>query len=416
MTMIAQEPAALRPALGRFQQVALIVGSVATLLAVAGAFLGAAQFFHSYIFAYFFWFALSLGGLLVLMINHLTQGVWGLMLRRLLEAAALNLILMAILFLPIAIETLTGTHYLFPWTNPEVVAHDEVVALKTPYLNVPFFLARAVIYFVLFIGMAYLLRQWSLEEDAKGFSENLRGRFQRLSGPGIVVLVLAWTLAATDWGMSLEPEWFSSMYPVTYIASMLILTFGGGIIALAALKARNLLPFGIPTDRLHDLGKFLFAFVAVWAYVNFSEYLIIWSGNVPELTPWHGHRSAGGWEILGIAMIFGHFLLPFMLLLSRFAKRRIANLTAIAVYMFVIEIVWYFWKIMPAFHPDGFHIHWLDLVTLIAIGGLWLGTFAWHLQRAPLLAPNDYRVPLLRRQEAGGHGHGHHGKAAVEHH
>jgi hypothetical protein len=115
-------------------------------------------------------------------------------------------------------------------------------------------------------------------------------------------------------------------------------------------------------------------------------------------------------------MIFGHFLLPFMLLLSRFAKRRIANLTAIAVYMFVIEIVWYFWKIMPAFHPDGFHIHWLDLVTLIAIGGLWLGTFAWHLQRAPLLAPNDYRVPLLRRQEAGGHGHGHHGKAAVEHH
>jgi hypothetical protein len=208
MTMIAQEPAALRPALGRFQQVALIVGSVATLLAVAGAFLGAAQFFHSYIFAYFFWFALSLGGLLVLMINHLTQGVWGLMLRRLLEAAAMTLPLMAILFLPIAIETLTGTHYLFPWTNPEVVANDEVVALKTPYLNVPFFLARAVIYFVLFVGMAYLLRQWSLEEDAKGFSDDLRGRFQRLSGPGIVVLVLAWTLAATDWGMSLEPEWF----------------------------------------------------------------------------------------------------------------------------------------------------------------------------------------------------------------
>lgn len=309
-----------------------------------------------------------------------------------------------------------GTHYLFPWTNPEVVANDEVVALKTPYLNVPFFLVRAVIYFALFIGMAYLLRQWSLEEDAKGFSDSLRGRFQRLSGPGIVVLVMAWTFAATDWGMSLEPEWFSSMYPVTYIASMLILTFGGGIIALAALKSRNLLPFGIPVDRLHDLGKFLFAFVAVWAYVNFSEYLIIWSGNVPELTPWHGHRSAGGWEILGITMIFGHFLLPFMLLLSRFAKRRLANLTAIAIYLYIVEIVWYFWKIMPAFHPDGFHIHWLDLVTLIAIGGLWLGVFAWNLQRAPLLAPNDYRLPLLRRQEAGGHGHGHHGKATAEHH
>lgn len=412
--MAVHNPEMLRPALERFQRLALIVGGVAALLAVVGAFLGAAQFFHSYIFAYFFWIAISLGGLLVLMINHLTQGVWGLMLRRLLEATALTLPLMAVLFLPIAAETLTGTHFLFPWTNPEVIAHDEVVALKTPYLNAPFFLIRAVIYFALFIGMAYLLRRWSIEEDQKGASEQLRSRFQRVSGPGIVVLVLGWTLAATDWGMSLEPEWFSSMYPVTFIASMLILTFGGGIIALAVLKSRNLLPFGIPTDRLHDLGKFLFAFVVVWAYVNFSEYLIIWSGNVPELTPWHGHRSAGGWEILGGAMIFGHFLLPFFLLLSRFAKRQLSLITSLAVYMYVIELVWYFWKIMPAFHPDGFHIHWLDFVTLIAIGGLWLGAFAWNLKQHPLLAPNDERLPLLRRQEAGGHGHGHH--ATAEHH
>lgn len=413
--MIATQNDNLRPALQRAQRIALIVGAVALVLTVAGYFVaGAPQFFHSYIFAFFFFMALSLGGLLLLMINHITEGVWGLMLRRSLESAALCIPLMGVLFLPL----LLGMSDLYPWTRPEVIEEEYVVALKTPYLNVPFWLGRAVVFFAIWTLMAYLFDRWAGEQDAKGHSEALRGKFHRLAGPGILVLVLTWTLAATDWGMSLEPLWFSSMYPVTFIASMLILTFAFNIIVLNVMAGRKLLPYKIPVDRLHDLGKFLFAFTVVWSYVNFSEYLIIWSGNIPEETFWFGHRLRGGWEFLATALIFGHFFVPFFLLLSRFTKRNLSVLTSIAIYMVAIELVWYFWKITPAFYPDGFHLSWTDVTALLGIGGLWFGAYSFFLARRPLLPANDPRMDKLRRQQAEGHGHGHghsHGAAEAHH-
>lgn len=411
--MISTQPSELRPALERFQRMALIVGGVFLALTVVGYFVsGAPQFFHSYIFAFFFWMALGLGGLLLLMINHLTEGVWGLMIRRSLESAALTIPVMAALFVPIVV----GMGILYPWMDPHVLEEEYVVALKTPYLNAPFWLGRAVIYFALWIGAALLFDRWAGEQDSAGHSEGLRNRFHRLAGPGILALVLSWTLAATDWGMSLEPAWFSSMYPVTFIASMLILTFAFNIIVLNVLSGRKLLPYNIPADRLHDMGKFLFAFTVVWSYVNFSEYLIIWSGNIPEETFWFGHRTQGGWEILATSLIFGHFFLPFFLLLSRFTKRNIGVLTAIAVYMVVIELVWYFWKVMPAFHPEAFHFSWTDATALFGLGGIWLGAWAFFLKRRPLLPPNDPRMELLRRQQHEGHGHGHGHAAAEAHH
>ncbi|HWQ14339.1 MAG TPA: hypothetical protein VNL77_16185 [Roseiflexaceae bacterium] len=410
--MAINQSDAVRPALERLQRIALIVGGVALALTVLGYFVsGAPQFYHSYIFAFFFWIALSLSGLLLLMINHLTQGVWGLMLRRSLESAALTLPLMALLFLPIVLGLLQGV--LYPWTHAEVQA-EEVVARKLPYLNIPFWLARAAIFFGIWSGAAYLLNRWSDEQERAGHSEGLLARFKNLSGPGIAVLVLTWSLAATDWGMSLEPAWFSSMYPVTFIASMLILGFAFNIIVLNVLVSRDLLPYRIPVDRLHDIGKFLFAFVVLWSYVNFSEYLIIWSGNIPEETFWFGHRTQGGWEYLATAMIFGHFFLPFFLLLSRFAKRNIGYLTGVAIYMVAIELVWYFWKIMPAFYPEGFHLSWTDVTALLGIGGLWLGLWALFLKRRPLLPLNDPLMERLREQQ---HAHGHgHGAAEAAHH
>ncbi len=400
--MIANQSDSLRSALERTQRIALIVGAVALILTAVGYFLSGAQFFHSYIFAYFFWIVLSLSGLLLLMVDHLTEGVWGLMLRRSLEAAAFTLPLMAVLFLPL----LLGLGDLYPWTHAEVLAEDRVVALKAPYLNVPFWLGRAVIYFVLRIGAAYLLNRWSDEEDRAGRSEGLLARFKNLSGPGSVLLVLSWTLAATDWGMSLESTWFSSMYPVTFIASMLIMGIAFNVLVLYFLRTRGLLPYTIPVDRLHDLGKFLFAFIVLWSYVNFSEYLIVWSGNIPEETTWFAHRTQGGWEILATALIFGHFFAPFFMLLGRFTKRNLGVLAAIAAYVVAIEVVWFFWKIIPAFYPEGFHFSWTDVTALVGIGGLWLGVYAFFLKRRPLLPPNDRRMELLRRQQAEGH-HGH---------
>lgn len=408
--MIATQNDNLRPALQRTQRIALIVGAVALALTAVGYFLSGAQFFYSYIFAYFFWIALSVGGLLLLMINHLTEGVWGLMIRRSLESAALTIPIMAVLFLPV----LLGLNVLYPWSRPEVVAEEAVVALKTPYLNVPFWIARAVIFFAIWSGMAYLFDRWAGEQDARGHSEGLRGRFHTLAGPGIVAVILTWTLAATDWGMSLEPAWFSSMYPTTFVASMLILTFAFNILVLNLLAGRKLLPYTIPVDRLHDMGKFLFAFVVLWSYVNFSEYLIIWSGNLPEETFWFGHRTQGGWEFLATALIFGHFFIPFFLLLGRFTKRNLSYLTTIAIYMVLIELVWYFWKIMPAFFPEGFHISWMDITALLGIGGIWLAGYTFFLARRPLLPANDPRMELLRRQQHERHGHAH--GAAEAHH
>jgi hypothetical protein len=412
--MIATQNDNLRSTLLRAQRVALIVGAVALLATAAGYFVsGAGQFFHSYIFAFFFWIALSLGGLFLLMLNHITEGVWGLMLRRSLESAALTIPVMAALFLPL----LLGMTELYPWTRPEVIEEEYVVALKTPYLNVPFWLGRAVLFFAIWTALAFLLNRLSNEQDSRGHSEGLQSRLKNISGPGLVVLVLTWTLAATDWGMSLEPLWFSSMYPVTFLASMLILGFAFNIIVLNLLGSRKLLPYNIPVDRLHDLGKFLFAFTVVWSYVNFSEYLIIWSGNIPEETFWFGHRLQGGWEFLATALIFGHFFIPFFLLLSRFTKRNIGYLTGIAIYMVAIELVWYFWKIQPAFYPDGFHFSWTDVTALLGIGGIWLTAYTGFLVRRPLLPANDPRMEKLRRQQLEGHGHGHsHGHEAAEAH
>jgi hypothetical protein len=407
--MIATQNDNLRPALLGVQRIALIVGVLGLLATAAGYFVsGAGQFFHSYIFAFFFWIALSLGGLFVLMINHITEGVWGLMLRRSLEATTMTIPVMAALFLPM----LLGMRELWPWTRPEVIAEEYVVALKVPYLNIPFWLGRAVVYFAVWIGMAYLLNRWSTEQDSRGHSDGLLARFKNLSGPGIVALVLTWTLAATDWGMSLEPLWFSSMYPVTFLASMLILTFAFNIIVLNLLSTRNLLPYAIPVDRLHDLGKFLFAFMVVWAYVNFSQYLIIWSGNIPEETFWFGHRLRGGWEWLATLLIFGHFFLPFFLLIGRTTKRNISYLTSIAVYVVAIEVVWYFWVLIPAFYSEAIHFSWTDVTALLGIGGMWLTAYTGFLVRRPLLPANDPRMEKLRRQQSEGHGHGHaHGTA-----
>lgn len=408
-----------RPALARFQRIALIVGGVGALLCVLGAFLGPAQFFYSFMFAFFFWMMLTFGAAIVLMVQHLTGGVWGLMLRRMLEAAFGTMPLIAALFLVVVLGA--ALNIIYPWTRPEVIAESPVVQFKAAsYLNIPFWLARAVIYFAIWIGMAFLLNRWSTEQDRNPDPELAR-RMRTLSGPGIVIIVLTWTLALTDWGMSLEPEWFSSMYAVTFIVEGMLAVFAWSVIALYFMSKRNLLPYTIPVNRLHDIGTLMFAFIVLWTYVNFSQYLIVWSGNIPEETFWYGYRIEGGWQILAVLLIFGHFFLPFFALLSRRPKRNINTLVGIAYWIVAIQIVFVFWSIVPAFfHGEGLRLHWLDPVTLIGVGGLWMALFARNLMARPLLPPNDHRLPELERQSAGeahGHARGHsHGEAPAASH
>jgi hypothetical protein len=400
-----------RPMLDRFQRTALIVGVVGCVLLGVGAFLGPAQFFQSLIFAFFFWMTLTIGSSILLMIQHLTGGVWGLMLRRMLESSIMTLPLLLVVFLVL----LLGMGDLYEWSHPEAVAADKILQLKAPYLNVPGFIGRGLLYFGVFILIGYLLNRWSTEQDTNPDSK-IADRLRTLSGPGIPVFVLLWTLAATEWGMSLEPHWFSSMYPVTFIVEGFLATFAWGIIALTIMRGKQMLPYNVPTDRLHDLGKFMFAFTVLWTYINFSQFLIIWGGNIPEETPWYYHRFNGGWQILALGLMFGHFFLPFFALMSRHVKRNFRAVSFIAGYIVFIQIVFVFWTIIPAFHADGFHISLLDPLALIGVGGLWMALWARNLKQRPLLPPNDHRIPQLEKQAAGGHGHGHgHTEAKAAH-
>jgi hypothetical protein len=392
-----------RPALDRFQRLALIVGVVGAVVCGIGAALGPAQFFHSLMFAFFFWMTLTIGASIVLMIQHLTSGVWGLMLRRMLESAMMALPVLLVVFLILVI----GMSDNYSWMDPAKVAESKVLQFKQVWLNQPFYIVRGLLYFAAWIGVGFLLNRWSTEQDRTG-DPKIVDRLARLSGPGIPIFVLLFTLAATDWGMSLEPEWFSSMYPVTFIIEGLLATMAWGVLALSIMRLRKLLPYQVPIDRLHDLGKFMFAFTILWTYINFSQFLIIWSGNIPEETTWYGHRLMHGWDVLAVTLMIGHFFIPLFGLISRHAKRNFTTMTIAAIYIIAIQIIFVFWSVTPAFFPEAFHIHLLDLATLVTVGAFWMSMWARNLKQRPLLPPNDHRMPQLEQQVANeGHGHSH---------
>jgi hypothetical protein len=379
------------PQLAQIQRIALIVGGVALVASVLGALLsGTTQFFQSYLFAYLYWMLPTFGSLGLLMLQYLTGGRWGQTLRRFFEAGAANFALMAVLFLPL----LLGLSELYPWARPEVVAENEIVAHRTPYLNVPFFLGRTVLYFIVWGGLTYLLRSWSMQQDRTN-NPSFTRRLGTLSGPGIVAFVLTLSFAAFDWGMSTEEVWFSTIYGVIFLVSSGLVTFSLSSIMLALLRRTQPLARIASPGRFHDIGSLMFAFTVLWAYVGFSQFLITWSANLVEEVTFYVHRTKGGWEWIAYSLMAFQFALPFLVLLSRRTKRSPQRLPIIAALILVMQTVYIFWNIAPSFHTEQFSISWLDFVSWLAIGGLWLGLYAWWLQRRPLVAPNDPRMPSM---------------------
>ena len=378
--------------MGRVQRGALIAGVGGLALCALGAFLSLDQFFQSYLWAYLFWVGLALGCFGVTMLQHVTGGRWGVAIRRLIETGAMMLPLMALLFVPL----IFGMRSLYIWARPEVVAADEILQFKQPYLNVPFFLLRAALYFAIWIGMAWLLNRWSAEQDRTA-NPALPRRFRLLSAPGLLVYVLTMSFAAFDWSMSLEPYWYSTIYGAMFIVGQVLTTFAFVITLMALLSARPPLAAIATPDLFNDLGNLLLAFIMLWAYMSFSQFLIIWSGNLPEEVVWYLRRSAGGWVWVAVVLFIFHFAFPFLLLLSRNTKRRPRLLARLAIFVFVIHLLNVFWLVTPAFH-DGLQIHWLDLAAPIGIGGIWIAAYLWLLQRAPLVARHDHRW-----SEDGGH-------------
>jgi hypothetical protein len=376
----------------RYQQLALIIGAAFMLLLVVGAFVpalgGVDQFFRSYLVGYVFWTGIAVGCLGLLMLQHLITGSWGLVIRRVLEAGTRTLPLMLLLFLPIAIF---GLQHLYAWTHINEVTekglHD-ILVKKAPYLNVTFFLIRTAGYFAIWGGMMYLLNRWSAEQDRTAERQYTR-KMNVLSGPGIILFVLTVTFASVDWVMSLNPEWFSTIYGLLYVAGWNLSAFSLVIAVMVYLSTRPPLEGIVRAPHFHDLGKLLLAFVMLWAYFAFSQYLIIWSGNIPEETKWYLSRLRGGWGWVGVGLVVLHFLLPFVLLLSRDLKRNARRLAAIAGLIFLMRLIDAFWLIEPEFNQRHFRFSWMDLAAPIGFGGLWLAFFIWQLRQRPLLPFND---------------------------
>jgi hypothetical protein len=386
------------PRVASLQRLATIVGVVGLALCVAGFLASREHFFKSYLLAYVFWVGIALGCLALSMVHHLSGGAWGVVTRRVFEAASRTLPFMAILFLPLAF----GVGELYLWANPDEVAKDTILQHKAPYLNVPFFFVRAALYFAIWSVMAFLLSKWSLEQEREG-ERGQSLRMQRLSGGGLVLYAITILFMSVDWIMSLDPHWFSTMYGILFMGGQGLSALAFTIAVVVLLSRTEPMSRVIAPAHLHDLGKLLLAFVMLWAYFSFSQFLIIWSANLPEEIPWYLRRMGGGWQWVGLALIIGHFALPFMLLLSSDLKKQGRTLIVIALLVIGMRIVDLFWQIGPLHGEDHFGVHWLDAAAPVALGGVWLALFLWQLGTRPLLPLGE---PYLHEAlEHGRHGH-----------
>jgi hypothetical protein len=374
----------LLPELRDIQRKLFVAGGGGMLVCAIGLLLDPAQFVRSYLTTYMLLVGVTLGSLALAMVHQLSGGAWGVVIHRILGAATRTLPVLTALFIPVII----GMRYLYPWADAAMVAQDAVLQWKRPYLNVPFFLVRAAIYFGVWNGIVFLLNKWSLEQDASGDLLIAR-RMQKLGAAGLLGYGLTITFASFDWMMSLEPHWFSTIYGVLIIGGQGLVAMAFAIIALAWLSRRPPLNELVTPNHFHDLGNLLLAFTMLWAYFGFSQYLIIWSGNLPEEAEWYLHRSAHGWQLVALALVAFHFAVPFLLLLLRVTKRRGETLAKVAALILVMRYVDLFWLTQPAFYQERLHVHWLDLLLPASLGALWLGVFVYQLRGRALLPLHD---------------------------
>src|SRR5215470_17821171 len=354
--------------LTRWRKFALRAGIAGLVLTGIGLFVAPIQFFRSYLWAFLFWFGIALGCLPLLMLYHLVGGAWGFTIRRIIESGTRTLPVLAVMFIPI----LFGIPRLYEWSQPDKVAQIQALQLKHAYLNIPFWIVRTLFYFAVWLFYAYRLNRMSARQDETSDTALPRW-FQRFSGPGLVVYGFTITFASFDWAMSLEPRWYSTIYGMLWIVSQALSSLAFAIAMLALLSDRAPMSHVSVPDSLHDLGNLMLAFVMLWAYLSFAQFLIIWSGNLPEEIAWYLNRMRHGWQWVAAALITFHFFVPFILLLSRFRKRRVQWIATVAALVLFMRVVDTYWIVTPAFYGDHLTIHWLDIFALVGISGVWLG-------------------------------------------
>ncbi|MEA3286363.1 MAG: hypothetical protein U9Q77_03160 [Candidatus Marinimicrobia bacterium] len=368
-----------------FTKKALIAGASGILLSVIGAFMDHEQFYQAYLTAFTFFTTISLGALFFVLIHHITGAYWGIVMRRVAENLACTLPLMGFFMIPLFF----GMHDLFHWSHADAVAHDPILQGKAGYLNVTFFVIRNVLYFVIWGWLVRGLRKLSIAQD-KGDAEAL-GKMRRLAAGGTPLYAITITLFSFDWLMSLDPHWYSTIFGVFVFSG----GFLGGL-ALLSMLSVLLRKSGagdiITAEHTHDLGKFLFAFTAWWAYIGGAQYFLIWYGNIPEETIYFLHRWEHGWKEVSLILIVFHFIIPFIVLAFRAAKRVPVIIVSISILFMVMHYVDHFWMIAPNFNDHQLQVSWMHLSTLLGIGGVYLGFLFKKMGSAPIIALDDPKL------------------------
>ena len=370
----------------RIQRTAALLGVLATGALIVGGVASPLKFFHAYLYGYLAWLSIPLGCLGLLMVHHMVSGRWGHAIQRILEAGALTLPLMAILFIPI----LARLGSVYPWIEGAKGDAAPNGPIWSAYLNVPFFTVRYVVYFGLWTGMAYLLSLWSRKQDESG-NPQYTTKLRLLSAPGLVLFALTVTFAAVDWVMSLEPGWYSTIYGFIFIVGDALAALSVSVLVVWLLEKQSPLSEVLTTKHIHFLGNLLLTTVILWAYMAYSQWIIIWSGNLPDENSWYLHRLSPGWKELALGLIILHFFVPFFLLLGRRLKQSLRYLSIVALGLLIMRFVDMYWMVMPAFHISGLTINWMDIAAPVAVGGIWISAFFTLLKKYTLVPTYDPR-------------------------
>jgi hypothetical protein len=380
------------PIIRVIQMRSLAIGGVASVIALYLAFKNPTVFFRGYLLSYMDWLGICLGSMVILMVRHMTGGGWGTVIRRILGASMRTLPLLIFLFIPYAIFAVPR---LYPWAMPPASITDRAIRehldkhsyIRQDYLNYRGFVIRAVIYFAIWFVLQYLLSKFSFQHDNPPFADT-SARFKIVSAPGIILYTLTISFASIDWVMSLNPSWVSTIYGLLFVAGELVSALCFAILIERILYNYQPMSVLLRPSYVHDHGKFLLTFIMVWAYFSFSQWLIIWAGNLPEEITWYFRRLHGGWQFVGLFLVVFHFFVPFFLLLSRSFKRDIKRLVWLAAWMLVVRYVDLFWHIEPTF-SETFSVTLADLVIPFAMGGIWIAYFCHNLSSRPLVPAYD---------------------------
>lgn len=373
------------------------LGGVLALLGLGGgAALGAAagdgwrHFFHTYLVAFAYFLSISLGALFFVTVQHLTRAGWSVAVRRVAEILAANVVTLALPFLVLLIPVIMGSGTLYIWADAEKAAADHILHEKHAYLNPVFFAIRGVLYFVIWGFLARTFLRRSTEQDTSG-DPAITLRMERLSAPGMILFALTLTFASFDLVMSVDPYWFSTMFGVYYFAGATMSFFALASVLFMMLQRSGVLATAVSTEHYHDLGKFLFAFVFFWGYIAFSQYMLIWYGNIPEETAWLIERQTGPWAWLGVVLIVGHFALPFVGLMSRYVKRARIGLAFWAIWLLAMHYVDLYWLIMPQLSHE-FRFGLIDIALWVGMAGLYFAGFGFIARGRNLVPLKDPRL------------------------